>query len=82
MAAETIKPVIGRSLNGESFEEYTQVHYDLADALEAVMRDRVHTDTWLDLADKLVLKLNGKVSMLPKSVYDKLPDIRGLTSKP
>lgn len=88
MAAETIRTFKRGSVEEKKFRqlidgEYTQVQVDLAEALEAVLRDRRHADTWLDIADQIVVALSGKVALVGKKEYDDMvTSLRSLVAKP
>lgn len=101
MAAEPIKAIVletteeidqlfegleEKQYQQELTDEYTQVHRDIAWALEAIMKNRLHTDTWLDVTDKLIILLSSKVSFVQKEDYDKvvtsLRDIRKVLARP
>lgn len=41
-------------------------------ALSAVMEDRLHTESYDDLADRFIMLLSGEVAIVPKSDYDKM----------
>jgi len=75
MAAENIQVDIG--------EDYTQVHLDLAEALEEILKNRKYSDTWLDVVDELVTSLSGKVVFMAKEDHDTMVlELRALTAKP
>lgn len=58
------------------------VHAALARALENVLRDRKHSDSWLDLSDKIISQMGDVVFMSRQGYDDLIKEMRALTAKP
>jgi hypothetical protein len=58
------------------------VHSELARVLEAVLKDRKYSDTWADVADKVISQMGSVVFMSRQGYDDLIKELRALTVKP